>query len=87
MNTLQRQLDETKGLINRTTEQFEKRHGKPMPNDNVWLLQRTAERDALVKLITTMQEMPARACQGAGSPTSAPVAVTIDTTSYRKRVS
>ena len=87
LNTLQRQLDETKGLINRTTEQFEKRHGKPMPNDNVWLLQRTAERDALVKLITTMQEMPARACQGAGSPTSAPVAVTIDTTSYRKRVS
>jgi integrase len=87
LGTLQRQLDETNALIDRTIEQFEKRHGKPMPNDNIWLVQRTAERDALVKLIATMQQHPARACQGAGSPTSGPVPITIDTTSHRKRVS
>jgi integrase len=87
LDTLQRQLDETNALIDRSTEQFEKRHGKPMPDDNVWLVQRTAERDALVKLTATMQQHPARACQGAGSQTSGPVAITIDTTSHRKRVS
>jgi hypothetical protein len=87
LDTLQRQLDETIALIERTSEQFEKRHDKPMPADNVWLAQRAAERDALVKLITTMRENPTRACQGAGSPTSGPVPITIDTTSHRKRVS
>ncbi len=87
LETLQRQLDETNALIERTTEQFQLRHGKPMPDDNVWLAQRTAERDALVKLVATMQQHPARACQGAGSPTSGAVPITIDTTSYRKRVS
>jgi hypothetical protein len=60
---------------------------KPMPNDNVWLAQRIAERNALVKLIATMQQHPTRACQGAGSPTSGPVSITIDTTSHRNRVS
>ena len=49
--------------------------------------QRTAERDALGKLIATMQKTPTGACQGAGSPTSRPVQITIDTTSHRKRVS
>jgi hypothetical protein len=87
LETLQRQLDETNALIDRTTEQFHQRHGKPMPDDNVWLIQRTAERNALVKLIATMRQHPARACQGAGSPTSGPVPVTIDTSSHRKRVS
>jgi hypothetical protein len=87
LETLQRQLDETNALIDRTTEQFHQRHGKPMPDDNVWLIQRTAERNALVKLIATMRQHPARACQGAGSPTSGPVPITIDTTSHRKRVS
>ena len=87
LDTLQRQLDETIALIERTTEQFQQRHGRPMPDDNIWLAQRAAERDALVKLIATMGENPTRACQGAGSPTSGPVPITIDTTSHRKRVS
>jgi integrase len=87
LDTLQRQLDETNALIDRTTKQFHQRHGKPMPDDNVWLIQRTAERNALVKLIATMRQHPVRACQGAGSPTSGPVPITIDTTSHRKRVS
>ena len=87
LETLQRQLDETNALIDRTTEQFHQRHGKPMPDDNVWLIRRTAERNALVKLIATMRQHPARACQGAGSPTSGPVPITIDTSSHRKRVS
>jgi hypothetical protein len=87
LDTLQRQLSETTALIERTTEQFQMRHGKPMPGDNVWLAQRTAERNALVKLIATMQQHPARACQGAGSPTTGPVSITIDTTSYQSRVS
>ena len=86
LGTLHRQLNETTALIERTTEQFQKRHGKPIPGDNVWLAQRSAERDALVKLIATMQQQPARACQGAGSPASGPVPITIDTTSHRKRV-
>jgi hypothetical protein len=87
LDTLQRQLNETTALIERTTEQFQKRHGKPMPDDNVWLAQRTAERNALVKLIATMQQHPARACQGAGSPTTGTDPIPIDTTSYRNRVS
>ena len=87
MDILQRQLNETTALIERTTEQFQKRHGKPIPGDNVWLAHRSAERDALVKLIATMQQQPARACQGAGSPATGSVPITIDTTSYQSRVS
>jgi hypothetical protein len=87
LDTLQRQLNETTALIERTTEQVQKRHGKPMPDDNVWLAQRIAERSALVKLIATMQQHPARACQGAGSPATGPVPITIDTISHRSRVS
>jgi hypothetical protein len=87
LDTLRRQLDETNALIDRTTTQFQQRHGKPMPDDNVWLTQRNAERNALVKLIATMQKTPTGACQGAGSPTSGPVQIAIDITSHRKRVS
>ena len=87
LDTLQRQLDETSALVDRTAEQFEKRHGKPMPHDNVWLAQRSAERDALVKLIATMRENPSRACQGAATPACGPIPITIDATSYRKRLS
>jgi hypothetical protein len=87
LNTMQRQLDETNALIERTSKQFETRHGKPMPDDNVWLTQRNAERTALAKLIATMREHPTRACQGTGSPTAGPIPITIDTTSHRNRVS
>jgi integrase len=85
LDNIQRQLDETTALIERTSKQFLTRHGKPMPDDNVWLTQRTAERDALVKLIETMRRNPTRSCQGAGSPTSGPIPITIDTASHRNR--
>ena len=81
--TLQRQLAETTALIERTTAQFHDRHGHPMPADNVWLIQREAERDALDKLLAAMQASPGRAVQGAGSP-STPIPVSIDLTRHRK---
>jgi Phage integrase family len=79
---LQRQLDETAELIERTTARFLDRHGRPMPDTNVWLVEREAERDALTRLIATMQASPGRAVQGAGSPSS-PVPVSIDLTRHR----
>jgi hypothetical protein len=80
---LQRQLAQTTALIERTTTQFRDRHGHPMPDGNVWLVQREAERDALVKLLAAMQASPGRAVQGAGSPSS-PVPVSIDLDRHRK---
>nr|WTB28315.1 hypothetical protein OG781_00890 [Streptomyces sp. NBC_00830]WTB35766.1 hypothetical protein OG781_45690 [Streptomyces sp. NBC_00830] len=84
LETLRRQLEETEALIHRQTSAFQARHGRPMPADNVWLLQRTAERDALVKLLASMQDNPGRPCQGAGSPTAGPTPIAIDTTRHRK---
>jgi hypothetical protein len=80
---LQRQLGETAELIERTTAQFLERHGHPMPDGNVWLVEREAERDALARLLATMQASPGRAIQGAGSPSS-PVPVSIDLDRHRK---
>ncbi|MER5753577.1 hypothetical protein [Streptomyces sp. NPDC002088] len=74
---------ETVALIERTTTQFQNRHGRPMPDDNIWLIQRAAERDALTRLLTSMQSAPGRALQGAGSPTS-PTPVSIDLTRHRQ---
>jgi hypothetical protein len=62
---LQRQLDETKALIERTTTQFQVRHGKSMPSDNVWLVQRTAERDALTAAARRKSESKAKAVDDA----------------------
>ncbi|GAA1653848.1 tyrosine-type recombinase/integrase [Actinoplanes couchii] len=84
LDTLQRQLDESEALIERQTSAFQARHGRPMPADNVWLLQRTAERDSLTKLLTAMRDNPGRPCQGAGSPTSGPTPITIDTIRHRQ---
>jgi integrase len=84
LDTLRRQLEETEALIDKQTEAFQVRHGRPMPEDNVWLVQRAAERDALVRLLGSMQENPGRACQGAGSPTAGPTPVTIDMNRRRK---
>ena len=81
---LHRQLEETTQLIERTTARFLERHGRPMPDDNVWLVEREAERDALARLIATMQASPGRAVQGAGSPSS-PVPVSIDLTRHREQ--
>jgi integrase-like protein len=79
---LQRQLEQTTELIERTTARFLDRHGRPMPDGNVWLVEREAERDALTRLLATMQASPGRAVQGAGSPSS-PVPVSIDLTRHR----
>ena len=81
--TLQRQLEQTTALIERTAAQFRDRHGHPMPADNIWLVQREAERDALARLLAAMQASPGRAVQGAGSPSS-PVPVSIDLARHRK---
>ena len=43
-----------------------------MPDDNVWLTHRTAERDALLQFLATMQATPGRAVQGAGTPNPVP---------------
>ena len=83
LDTLKRQLADTTVLIERNTARFQQRHGRPMPDDNIWLLQRRAERDALVKLLDAMRANPGRAIQGAGSP-STPTPVSIDLTRHRK---
>jgi hypothetical protein len=75
--TLVRQLEEAEGLIQRTTAAFLDRHGRPMPADNVWLVQRNAERDALQRLLTALDAKPGRACQGAGCPTTGPIPITL----------
>ena len=54
-----------------------------MPDGNVWLVEREAERDALARLLAAMQASPGRAIQGAGSPSS-PVPVSIDLDRHRK---
>lgn len=80
---LQRQLEQTTTLIEQTAARFLERHGRPMPDGNVWLAEREAERDALTRLLATMQASPGRAIQGAGSPSS-PVPVSIDLDRHRK---
>jgi integrase len=84
---LQRQLADTAALIDRATADFARRHGRPMPPDNVWLTQRQAEHDALTRVLAAMQAAPGRAVQGTGCPSAppaGPVPVTIDPASHRK---
>ena len=80
--TLQRQLADTEQLITRTTNEFRQRHGRPMPDDNVWLAQRRAEHTALTHVLAAMDHHPGRAVQGAGcgSAPAGPVPVTLTTT-------
>jgi integrase len=83
--TLQRQLADTEQLIARTTADFQRRHGTPMPDDNVWLAQRSAERAALTQLLSIMETRPGRAVQGGGcGATSGPVPLTLDTSRTRR---
>jgi integrase len=79
--TLHQQLADTEQLIARATTEFQQRHGRPMPDDNVWLAQRRAEHAALTRLLAAMGATPGRAVQGAGcgaTPTG-PVPLTLDT--------
>jgi len=77
---LERQLADTRTLMDRTRADFRERHGRAMPGDNVWLAQRQAEHDALARVLDAMDNAPDRAVQGAGCPSAppaGPVPVTI----------
>jgi integrase len=81
-STLERQLTDTGQLIARATADFQRRHGLPMPEDNVWLAQRRAEHAALTQLLAAMATNPGRAVQGAGCGATAtgPVSLVLGTT-------
>jgi len=83
---LQRQLDDTTELIDRTTTAFGQRHGREMPDDNVWLSQRRAEQQALTRLLEALLPEPEQAIQGAGCSGAAagPVPLPLDLTNLRK---
>jgi integrase len=83
---LARQLRETEELIARSTAAFQQRHGRPMPEDNVWLAQRRAEHAALTRLLGAMQDNPGRAVQGGGCGVApaGPVPLTLDLTRHRR---
>jgi hypothetical protein len=85
-DVLARQLDDTSKLIVRTTAAFAQRHGTPMPEDNVWLLQRRAEHAALTRLIATMADHPGRAVQGGGcgAANAGPVPLTLDLNRHQR---
>lgn len=86
LDALTRQLAETDNLISRATAAFQERHGHPMPDDNVWLAQRRAEREALTRLLAALQTAPGRAVQGAGcgAPSAGPVPLTLDLDRHRR---
>ena len=83
---LERQLADTAALIDRARTDFQQRHGRPMPEDNVWLAQRQAEHAALTRLLAAMHAAPGRAVQGAGcgAAPAGPVPVTLGTAVHRK---
>jgi hypothetical protein len=75
--TLRRQLADTEQLIARATADFQRRHGQPMPADNVWLAQRRAEQAALTQLLSTMDAGPGRTVPGVGCGAAPPGPVPI----------
>jgi integrase len=83
---LARQLQETEELIARSTAAFQQRHGRAMPEDNVWLAQRRAEHAALTRLLDTMADHPGRAVQGGGcgSGPAGAVPLTLDLARHRR---
>ena len=84
---LERHLADTAALIERATADFQQRHGRPMPADNVWLAQRQAEHTALTQVLAAMQAAPGRAVQGVGCGArtpAGPVPLTLGTTSHRE---
>jgi hypothetical protein len=85
-SALARQLDETTQLIARTTAAFQDRHGRPMPEDNVWLAQRRAEQAALSQLLSRIEDQPGRSGQGGGCGAAprGPVPLSLDLTRHRR---
>ncbi|MGH3098875.1 MAG: hypothetical protein ACRDMV_23050, partial [Streptosporangiales bacterium] len=84
---LERQLADTDQLIDRTTTAFEQRHGRPMPEDNVWLAERRAEQQALARLLAALPDTPGEAVQGGGCGTApaGPVPLTLDLDRHREK--
>ena len=78
----QRQLRETEELIARTTAEFQQRHGRPMPEDNVWLAQRRAEHarpdPGSWPPWPTTPAARSRAAAAARPPTAGPVPLTLE---------
>lgn len=85
-DVLTRQLTDTEELIARSTATFAQRHGRPMPEDNVWLAQRRGEQAALTRLLASMADHPGRAVQGGGCGTApaAPVPLALDLDRHRR---
>jgi hypothetical protein len=83
---LHRQMAETQALIERSLDAFQQRHSQPMPEDNVWLVQRRAEQAALTQLLATIEDKPGRAVQGAGcaAAPAGPVPLTLDLNRHRR---
>ncbi|MEU2248309.1 hypothetical protein [Streptomyces sp. NPDC019224] len=83
---LERQPAETAALINRSTTVFQERYGRPMPGDNVWLLQRRAEHATLTELLDILRSKPGRMVRGAGcgAEPTCPVPLTLDLDRHRR---
>lgn len=75
---LTRQLADTERLIEARQEQFTKRFGTPMPDDNIWLSGRRAETTALRKVLVALEDITVhadgttRGLRGAGTPDRRP---------------
>ena len=86
---LQRQLLDTAELIDRAVTEFEQRHGRPMPEDNVWLTQRRAEHAVLTRLLDALDAAPDAATYGATPDcrrtAAEPVPLTLDLTRHRRK--
>lgn len=70
---LTRQLHDTEQLIAGRQHAFTARFGTAMPEDNVWLTGRGHERDALQRVLISLDEIklrPGAAIRGAGRPDS-----------------
>lgn len=85
-DTLLRQLTDGEELIARSTTAFQQRRGHPMPEDNIWLVQRRAEQAALRRLLAAIDDHPGRAVQGGGcgAASAGPVPLTLDLTRHRR---
>lgn len=66
LETLKRMLAETEALLAREQQRSQDRHGRPMPEDNVWLRERLREAEALTNLIGKIEGAPG-AIEGGGA--------------------
>ncbi len=67
---LTRQRDATAALIDVRKTTFEQRYDAPMPEDNIWLTGRRQERDALDRVLISLDQVklrPGAAVRGTGN--------------------